>query len=71
MKSYDYDAMTYDGAVYCTECLPDGVNPKSDEVFPIFADSEWDYYPTCDVCGYKHEYMSLTSDGEKYENGEG
>jgi len=65
MKSYDFDAVTYDGAVYCNECCP--VPLDSDEVMPVFADSEWDCYPTCDVCGTQHDYMGLTSDGIAYE----
>lgn len=61
MKSYDYDAVAYDGAIYCTGCLP-GEAP-ADEVMPIFADSETDSYPVCDVCGTEHDYMSLTAYG--------
>jgi hypothetical protein len=67
MKSYDYDAVTYDGVVYCTECLPEGISSESEECFPVFADSEWDYYPVCDACGQVHDYVSLTAYGEKYE----
>lgn len=67
MKSYDFDAVAYDGEIYCNECLPDGEDTDHEDVSPVFADSEWDYYPTCTHCGYKHEYMSLTSDGERYE----
>lgn len=57
MKSFDYNAVTYDGAVYCTECVPEGV--KDEEVDPIFADSEWEYEPTCDECGEIHDYMNI------------
>lgn len=39
MKSFDYEACVYDGAVYCNGCLPEGINTKSDGVMPIFADS--------------------------------
>jgi len=65
MKAYDYDAVVYDGAVYCVECLPDGVG--ADCASPICADSEWDSYPTCDACGCRHDYVALTSDGIIYE----
>lgn len=61
MKSYDFDAVTYDGAVYCCECVPVDANPE--DIFPIFADEELDYYPVCDKCGHEHDYMSLTSYG--------
>ena len=59
MKAYDYKAVTYDGSIYCIGCLPHGVTAESDEVFPIFADSEWDYVPVCDVCGKEHDYVIL------------
>ena len=68
MKSYDFEAMAYDGAVYCIECLPSGVNEDDEEVSPVFADSEWDYYPVCCVCGTIHDYVSLTSEGYAYEH---
>ena len=66
MKSFDYYACTYDGAVYCTECLPDSVTDESEEVSPIFADSEWDSYPVCDKCGCVHDYVCLTSYGQAH-----
>lgn len=59
MRSYDYDAVTYDGEVYCVECLPDGVNVEDPEVMPIFADSEWDHVPVCSVCGTEHDYVTI------------
>ena len=68
MKSYDYNAVTYhDGAIYCTSCLPKGVRLLSEGVYPIFADSEWDYYPGCSVCGEVHDYVGLTTYGQEYE----
>jgi hypothetical protein len=67
MKSYDYEAVAYDGAVYCCGCLPDGVTEESEEASPIFADSEWDCYPVCDHCGCTHDYVGLTSYGQARE----
>lgn len=67
MKSYDYEACAYDGAVYCNGCLPDGITTESEEVTPVFADSEWDGYPVCDACGEKHEYVNLTREGRLQE----
>lgn len=61
MKAFDFDAVTYDGAVYCTQHCPVALNHEG--VFPIFADSEWDYYPSCDVCHEKHTYVNLTDKG--------
>lgn len=59
MKDYDFNAVTYDGEIYCAECLPDGVKVTDDEVSPIFADSEWDFVPVCCGCGTEHDYVNL------------
>lgn len=67
MKSYDYDACTFDGAVYCNGCLPDGVTTESEDVSPIFADSERDGYPVCESCGAIHDYVNLTDEGYEIE----
>lgn len=66
MKAWEYYAVTYNGAVYCTECLPNDVDVESDEVCPIFASDEVDDYPICDKCGRVHDYMGLTGNGEEY-----
>ena len=50
MKSYDYYAVVYDCEIFCNKCLPDGVSVESENVMPIFADSEWDYIPVCCRC---------------------
>lgn len=68
MHAFDYEAVVYEGEIYCTGCLPEGVSVESDEVSPIFADSEWDYYPICSVCGETHTYMNLTAEGRKFEH---
>ena len=58
MKAWDYDAVVYDGAVYCNECCP--VDIESDEVTPIFASDEWQAPgAVCDVCFTCHDYMGL------------
>ena len=61
MKSYDYEACVYDGAIYCTGCLPEGI--ATDDTYPIFAGAEVDSYPVCEHCGEVHTYMGLTSVG--------
>ena len=61
MNASDYDAVIFNYEVYCIECLPAGVDVESDEVQPIFADSEWDYIPSCCVCGKSHDYVSVIS----------
>lgn len=63
MKSYDYDAVVIEGAVYCVGCVGEGTDLGGDDVAPIFADSEHDSYPTCDACGAEHDYVSLTDEG--------
>jgi hypothetical protein len=65
MKSWDYDAVTCDGVVYCKGCLPAGIKLDDPRVAPIFAEQEWDSYPVCDKCGFQHKYMSLTSESRR------
>lgn len=59
MKSYEFEAVTYKGEVYCIECLPEDVLPTDPECFPIFGNAEWDYAPSCTVCGAVHDYMII------------
>lgn len=66
MKSFDYDAVAYEGDYYCTECLPDGVDVESDDVQPVFADAEVDNYPVCGACHAEHDYMALTTEGHAF-----
>lgn len=63
MKSFDYYAVVYDGSVYCTGCIPEPIDP--DLLHPIFADSEWDYVPTCDHCGERHDYVTIIHYGKE------
>jgi len=67
MHAYDFEACVFDCDIYCNECLPDGVGTESEGVYPVFADSVWDYYPTCCECGTVHDYVSLTTEGREYE----
>ena len=59
MNACDVVGYAEDGSVYCTDCASEGN--------PVFADSEWDYFPTCDGCGEKITDVSLTEEGIKYE----
>lgn len=72
MKSYDYNAYAYGGEVYCINCLPNPTEyldlDKDERPYPIFADSEWDYYPSCSVCGLVHDYVGLTDYGREVES---
>jgi hypothetical protein len=70
MKSFDFDAVVYDGSVYCTNSLPDDVPRDDDQVYPIFTDSELDSYPVCDACGREHDYMVLNQYGPVASLGE-
>lgn len=67
MNAFEFDAVVYDGSVYCVACLPDGVDVNSEDVSPIFADSEWDYYPVCEHCHGVHDYVSLTVYGQNMQ----
>lgn len=59
MQPYDYDAVVYNNDIWCIGCLPDRIDEKSDGVEPIFASSEWEYYPVCYQCGKEHNYIVL------------
>lgn len=63
MNASDYSAVVYGGDVYCVRCLPKGINLDSDDVQPIFGGSEWDYIPTCIVCGEPIEYVQIIKYG--------
>ena len=69
MKSYDYEAVVYDGEELCVECLPEGVSVNDEEVGPIFADSEVDRAVVCAKCGAEHDYMNITGDREADDEG--
>ena len=65
MKSYDYEGYAMEGYCLCENCATD----KDKEAgYPIFADSEWDYYPSCDLCGKIFDYINLTDEGRNYES---
>jgi len=62
MKATDVVAYAEDGAIYCPNCAN-----ESESMEPVFADSEWDSFPTCDACGEKIKEVSLTRGGVAYE----
>lgn len=66
MKSYDVVGWVLDGEAYCPAHKP--ADLPDEQAYPIFADSEWDYYPVCGECRERIEDVSLTSDGAKYEH---
>lgn len=59
MKSWEYEAVGYEGEIYCVKCLPNGIDMQSGDASPIFACTEWDAYPVCCVCGHEHNYVDL------------
>ena len=56
-KTYEYDAITVDASVICVECAEE----EGIEGHPVFIDSEWDYYPSCDKCGCVIESINFLS----------
>jgi hypothetical protein len=62
MKAEDFEAVTYQGDVYCVECLPPGVDVNDPEVHPIFSIDEVDDVQICCDCGCEHDYMSIIGD---------
>ena len=72
MKAWNFECVAYDGAIYCVQCLPEGVQEDNEEVSPVFATEEVESYPTCDACGAEHDYMCLIESGNSnasYEAG--
>lgn len=65
MKSYDYDAMVFEGEVVCKKHL---TYKEWLDAQPVFANSEWDCYPVCGKCGEIHDYVTLTEAGWQFES---
>lgn len=63
MKAYDFEAVVFEGSVFCNRCLPAGVTVDDAEVQPIFAYEEWDAPAVCERCGAEHDYMTVVDDG--------
>ena len=53
-------ANTEDGYCICLDCVTD---EQKEAFHPIFADSEWDAYPSCDGCLGAIDDVCLTPDG--------
>lgn len=67
MKSYDIVAYTAeDGGIYCVPCAS-LMDEDEVDLEPVFADSEWDYYPCCDECESVIDEVNLTSEGRAFE----
>lgn len=60
MKAFDFEAVVYEGQVYCVGCSPVGDDP--DKCDAIFADSEWESAPVCDACYAVHDYVNITGE---------
>ena len=56
------DAYTYDGDIYCAECLPEEVDIDHQEVHPVCSYDEWSYIPDCGKCGELHTYVTVIED---------
>jgi len=59
MKAFAYEAVVYDGAEYCVECLPKGITVDDEDVSPILADESRERPAICNECAAKHDYMPL------------
>ena len=65
MKTYEYEAYTTpDGSIVCTDCTGKLTSAESTNMgySPIFAGSEWDYYPVCDICHTELVYVNLITE---------
>jgi hypothetical protein len=56
---HHFDAVAYDGAIYCLECLPPGIDSDSPDVRPVFAGDEFETPPACDVCHKRVDYVTI------------
>lgn len=67
MRSCDVVAWadTEHGAVVCLDCAAVG-EPEREGWAAVFADSEWDSFPTCDRCHEAIYDVGLTRDGIEY-----
>jgi len=63
MNASDVVGYTEDGEFFCPACCPDPVG-----MTPVFADSEWDYYPVCGACLEQVKDVGLTCYGQEQEN---
>jgi len=72
MRSYDAVGWVFpNGYLVCEDCLNpvaayEGDEDASKAPSPVFADSEWDSFPTCGRCGEAIYGVNLTSDGVQY-----
>lgn len=67
IKSWSYELLvdTDNATIVCEDCLrAEGEDPESDAYHPIFADQEWDYAPSCDVCGYVTDIVTVLGGDE-------
>jgi hypothetical protein len=64
VKSYDVLGYTFPGYAVCLDChlKVEHECGVEDSCYPIFADSEWDYIPACDICGEAIEGVRITEE---------
>ena len=68
MNSCDIVGYVLDGEFQCVDCCS-GVDVE--DCSPVFADSEWDSWPVCAVCGMECTDVNLTQDGQDYYDAAG
>ena len=60
--SLDYDAVWYEGEVYCVGCLPECIAPDDILVTPILEEDMVVFTPVCVECQQSHTYMDVKED---------
>lgn len=74
MKAWDYEGVyvfAEDGSGHLgTYCNQDakrrGYDLEAENLSPIFATDEGDFYDSCEDCGYVFSYINLTEEGERW-----
>ncbi len=67
-SAWNFEVVAYESEHYCVGCLPDGVTVGDEFVYPITALAEVDCWPVCCKCRAEHDYMSLTSEGRRWNS---
>jgi len=54
------EVVAFDGAIWCTGCLPKNIDLFQEDVFPILKNCGWGMtYPVCLKCGHEHRHITL------------
>lgn len=62
-KVYEVTGYAYEAETYCVDCFRDEANLKELEAaHPIFLGDEWDYAPSCGICGEEIDVQEIEYD---------